>query len=169
MEFEEKEKLRKLEQKEKELERKYSYDVKMEIDAEKAKKKIKKEKIKTAIATILLTGGTVFGTKLMGISLPIENIIGVFAIVNCYTIPMYFSSTKDAREKVAYVKEHNILNEIENDKVDIKNANMEIDYSKNNIATLEEEKKNNDKIINDDILTLENIEKKSKSMTRVRH
>jgi len=168
MGFEIKEKLRKLEQEEKELERKYNYDVKTEIDAEKSEKKIKKELIKTVIATLLLTGGIVGGTNLMGINLPIQNIIGVFLVVSGFTGTMYFSSTKDAREKITYVKEHNILNEIENDKVDIKNTNIEIEHLKNNIATLEEEQVC-ERIENEDILTLESIEKNSKSMTRVRH
>lgn len=169
MNFEIKEKLRYLIKEEKDLEKKLKDDEKTEIDAEKAEKKIKKELIKTVIATLLLTGGIVGGTNLMGISLPTLNIIGVFLIVSGFTGTMYISSTKDAREKVAYVKEHNILSEIENDKVDIKNANMEIDYLKNNIASLEEEKKINDEIINDDILTLEIIEKEKKPMTRVRN
>ena len=169
MGFEEKEKLRKLEQEEKELERKYNYDIKIETEAEQAEKKIKKDKIKTVVATLLLTGGIVFGTHLTGINLPIQNIVGIFVIVSGFTGTMYFSSTKDAREKVAYAQKYNILKEIEYDKVDIEKRNMEIDYLKKNIESLKLEKNETSILVTDKDITLEEIEQKIKPMTRVRN
>mgnify|MGYP003312288305 CR=1 FL=1 len=162
-----------MEKEEKELERKYKYDVKNEIEAEKAQKKIKKVLIKTVIGTLLLTGGIVGGTYLTGVSLPIQNIVGVCAIVSGFTGTMYFSRTKDAKEKVAYVKEHNILKEIEYDKVSIENRNFEIDYYKTNLDLLnkeeiEQEGQVNKTNIKENAVILENIEKNTKPMTRVR-
>ena len=169
MNFEIKEKLRYLIKEEKDLEKKLKDDEKTEIDAEKATLKIKKEKIKTILATLLLTGGIVGGTYLMNVSMPVQNIIAVFAIVNCYTIPMYISKTKEAREKISYAKRNNIIEEIEHDKTDIETKNHEIDYYKTfEVSTSEQKNIDNINIIENKI-TLESIEKEKKPMTRVRN